>query len=45
MITASGEYILEAGDSIYFNSTIPHKYVNIGEEPCVSIWAMTPPDF
>jgi len=39
------EYILEEGDSIYFNSTIPHRYINIGSEPCISIWAMTPPSF
>lgn len=39
------EYTLYNGDSIQFNSTIPHKYINIGEETCVSIWAMTPPSF
>lgn len=39
------EYFLEEGDSIYFNSTIPHRYINIGDEICESIWAMTPPSF
>lgn len=39
------EYILEEGDSIYFDSTIPHRYINIGDEVCESIWAMTPPSF
>jgi len=39
------EYILEEGDSIYFDSTIPHKYINIGDEVCESVWAMTPPSF
>jgi len=39
------EHILEEGDSIYFNSAIPHRYINIGNEPCISIWAMTPPSF
>lgn len=39
------EYLLEEGDSIYFDSTIPHRYVNVGEEICESIWAMTPPSF
>lgn len=39
------EYILNEGDSIYFYSTIPHRYVNIGDEVCESIWAMTPPSF
>lgn len=39
------EYILEEGDSIYFDSTIPHRYINVGEEVCESVWAMTPPSF
>lgn len=39
------EYILEEGDSIYYDSTIPHRYVNIGDEDCESVWAMTPPSF
>lgn len=39
------EYILNEGDSIYFDSTIPHRYVNIGDQVCESIWAMTPPSF
>lgn len=43
--TEKEDYILEEGDSIYFDSTIPHRYINIGEEVCVSIWAMTPPSF
>ena len=38
-------HILEEGDSIYFDSSLPHKYVNNGEEDCVSIWAMTPKFF
>jgi len=39
------EYILEEGDSIYFDSTIPHRYVNCGDITAVSIWAMVPPSF
>lgn len=39
------EYVLEEGDSIYFNSTVPHKYINHGDEDCISIWAMTPAFF
>lgn len=39
------EYILQEGDSIYFDSNIPHRYVNAGNEKVVSIWAMTPPSF
>lgn len=43
--TETEDYILEEGDSIYFDSNIPHRYVNIGEQQCISIWAMTPPSF
>ena len=39
------EYRLYEGDSIYFRSTIPHKYLNLGQEDCVSVWAMTPTFF
>ena len=39
------DYILHEGDSIYFDSTLPHKYINNGDEDCVSIWAMTPKFF
>jgi transcriptional regulator with XRE-family HTH domain len=43
----SGEkvYDLNEGDSIYLDSTIPHKYLNMGEEESVSVWAMVPPSF
>ncbi len=43
--TEKKDYVLEEGDSIYLNSTIAHRYINIGDEPCESIWAMTPPSF
>jgi transcriptional regulator with XRE-family HTH domain len=39
------EYILEEGDSIAFDCSKPHRYINIGKGECVSIWAMTPPSF
>ena len=39
------EYVLQKGDSIYFRSSLPHKYINRGTEDCVSIWAMTPAFF
>ncbi len=35
-------YELYEGDSIYFNSNLSHRYLNLGEEDCVSIWSMTP---
>lgn len=43
--TEEGDYILNEGDSIYYESTIPHRYINIGEVVCESVWAMTPPSF
>lgn len=39
------EIHLEEGDSITFNSMIPHRYLNPTGEKSVSVWAMTPPDF
>ncbi len=34
---------LEAGDSIRYSSTIPHWYVNSGDEPANCVWVSTPP--
>ncbi|MGZ4744671.1 MAG: helix-turn-helix domain-containing protein [Oryzihumus sp.] len=34
---------LGPGDSIRYASTVPHWYVNPGEEPCTAIWVITPP--
>lgn len=39
------EYILEEGDSFYFESKIPHIYENYGDDKCVLVCAMTPPSF
>lgn len=43
----SGEkvYDLNEGDSIYLDSTIPHRYINAGEDMSISVWAMVPPSF
>ena len=38
-------YDLDEGDSIYLDSTIPHRYINMGDELSVSVWAMVPPSF
>lgn len=35
-------FLLEAGDSFSFPSTIPHTYRNPGEIPAAVIWANTP---
>lgn len=45
VISGENVYDLNEGDSIYLDSTIPHKYVNMGEEVSISIWAMVPPSF
>lgn len=34
---------LYPGDSIRYASTIPHWYVNAGDEKCTAIWVITPP--
>lgn len=39
------EIILEAGDSIYYDSSIPHRWENAGETEVKAIWAITPPSF
>jgi quercetin dioxygenase-like cupin family protein len=39
------KFELTEGDSIYFASNIPHRYLNPGNEESVSVWAMTPPSF
>jgi transcriptional regulator with XRE-family HTH domain len=38
-------YVLEAGDSISYPSTLPHWYRNPGPEPVTAIWIITPPTF
>jgi transcriptional regulator with XRE-family HTH domain len=38
-------YILKKGDSIYFNSNVPHAFKNIGKEEAEAVWVVTPPTF
>ncbi len=37
--------LLEVGDSIYFDSSIPHCMENNGDTEAAAIWAITPPSF
>ena len=37
--------VLRAGDAYRFNSRTPHRFRNIGREPCVLVSACTPPSF
>ena len=39
------EVILEPGDSIYYDSTIPHCWEAVGDTEVRAIWAITPPSF
>ncbi len=39
------EVILEPGDSIYYDSTIPHYWEAVGDTDVRAIWAITPPSF
>lgn len=41
----NNEYILNEGDSIYFESIVPHRFINIGNNTAISIWAITPASF
>ena len=37
--------VLEEGDSIYIDSSVPHCWENIGKVEMRAIWAITPPSF
>ena len=37
--------VLEPGDAYYFDSRLPHRFRNIGEEECEVVSACTPPSF
>ena len=45
-VTLEGKrYIMEKGDSIYFQSSVPHRIENIGDSEANLFWVMTPPSF
>jgi DNA-binding transcriptional MerR regulator/mannose-6-phosphate isomerase-like protein (cupin superfamily) len=39
------EYRLKAGDSFYFESTTPHRWINPGRSESWVLWVNTPPTF
>ncbi|MCX7918396.1 MAG: XRE family transcriptional regulator [bacterium] len=39
------KYILKKGDSIYFNSSIPHLFRNVSKGTTEALWVVTPPTF
>ena len=38
-------YVLKKGDSIYFNSSVPHSFRNLGTKEAEAVWVVTPPTF
>ncbi|MEX3712431.1 XRE family transcriptional regulator [Cytobacillus horneckiae] len=40
IVLGQEEILLGEGDSVHFQSTTPHRYMNVGEEKAVSIWVM-----
>jgi transcriptional regulator with XRE-family HTH domain/mannose-6-phosphate isomerase-like protein (cupin superfamily) len=44
-IVGDEEFVLEVGDSIYYASSIPHRWENAGDVEAKAIWAITPPSF
>jgi transcriptional regulator with XRE-family HTH domain len=44
-IVGDQEFVLEAGDSIYYASSILHRWENAGDVDAKAIWAITPPSF
>jgi quercetin dioxygenase-like cupin family protein len=41
-IIAGTEYRLGPGDTIHFQSTVPHSIHNDGDEPVEVVWVLTP---
>jgi hypothetical protein len=39
---AGEDYLLDGGDSVYFNSTRPHSYRRIGARPCSALVVSVP---
>jgi transcriptional regulator with XRE-family HTH domain len=45
-LTVGGQTrVLGPGDAYYFTSAVPHRFHNLGPEPCEIISACTPPTF
>ena len=38
----TGDHILESGDSIYFDSSLPHSYRRVSQKPCSAIVVTVP---
>lgn len=45
-LTVGGQSrVLGPGDAYYFTSAVPHRFRNVGDEPCEVVSACTPPTF
>jgi quercetin dioxygenase-like cupin family protein len=38
-------YVMEQGDSLYFESSLAHRWRNLSDEETVLMWVNTPPTF
>lgn len=46
LLTVGGQsYTLEPGDAYYFDSRLPHRFRNLGDDVCEVVSACTPPSF
>jgi transcriptional regulator with XRE-family HTH domain len=39
------EHLMREGDSLYFKSSLPHRWVNDSKKDALAIWVNTPPTF
>ena len=45
-VSVAGEtYLLNAGDAVTFESSLPHAWRNVGDEECEALWVVTPPGY
>ena len=42
-VVGDKEIVLEAGDSVYYDSSLPHRWESVGDKEVRAIWAITPP--
>ena len=45
IVIAGESFLLEAGDTIYFDASKPHSWISVGPEELEAIFVMTPPHF
>ena len=45
LVVDGQEYLLQKGDSFYFESSTPHRWSNTAKQEAVILWVNTPPTF